>query len=98
MLLLLGSDEAVRETIGGLSGLLILMGKLALFGLNAEEIESDNTRYFPSLTEEMEYITTKNANNNVIKSAYETNQRSWFTCSSGFFLRAMEATESQVSQ
>ena len=43
---------------------------------NAATMASDKTRYLPSLTDEIEYITTKNANNKVIKSAYETNQRS----------------------
>ena len=32
-------------------------------------IESDSTRYLPSLTEETAYITTKNAKSKVIKSA-----------------------------
>ena len=34
-------------------------------------------------------ITTKNANNSVIKSAYDTSYRSWFACSAGFLFLAM---------
>ena len=37
--------------------------------LNADEMESDITRYLPSLIDEMAYITTKKANSNVMKSA-----------------------------
>ena len=37
--------------------------------LNADEMESDITRYLPSLIEEMAYITTKKANSRVMKSA-----------------------------
>jgi hypothetical protein len=33
-------------------------------------------RYFPSFTEESAYITTKKANSRVMKSAYDTSQRS----------------------
>ena len=33
-----------------------------------------------------EYITTKNAKSRVMKSAYDTSQRSWFSCSSSCFL------------
>jgi len=43
---------------------------------------SERILYLPSLIEEMEYMTTKNANSSVMKSAYETSQRSWFSCSS----------------
>ena len=45
----------------------VLAGDLG--SLNAVTIESDRTRYLSSLTEDMEYITTKKANNRVIKSA-----------------------------
>ncbi|CUS31499.1 hypothetical protein COMA2_10138 [Candidatus Nitrospira nitrificans] len=45
-------------------------------GLRAALIDSLTVRYFPTLTEEIEYITTKNANNKVMKSAYETSHRS----------------------
>ena len=44
--------------------------------------ESESTLYLPSFTDETAYITTKKANSKVIKSAYETSQRSWFSCSS----------------
>jgi hypothetical protein len=37
--------------------------------LKALTRESDITRYLPSLMEEMAYITTKNANSRVMKSA-----------------------------
>jgi hypothetical protein len=43
-----------------------------LWGLEVRKavcIESDSTRYLPSLTEETAYITTKNANSKVMKSA-----------------------------
>ena len=36
---------------------------------NAPAIDSDRTLYLPSLIEEMEYMTTKNANSSVMKSA-----------------------------
>ena len=45
-------------------------------GLSAALIDSLTVRYFPTLTDEIEYITTKNANSNVMKSAYETSHRS----------------------
>ncbi len=45
-------------------------------GFNAALIDSLTVRYFPTLTEEIEYITTKNANNKVMKSAYDTSHRS----------------------
>ena len=32
-------------------------------------MDSDNTRYWPSLTDDSEYMTTKNANSKVMKSA-----------------------------
>jgi hypothetical protein len=35
---------------------------------NAALSESDNTRNLPSFTDEMAYITTKNASNSVIRS------------------------------
>jgi hypothetical protein len=37
----------------------------------------------------MEYMTTKKANSKVMKSAYDTSQRSWFSCSSVRFFLAM---------
>ncbi len=43
-----------------------------LWGLverKAVDIDSDSTRNLPSLTEETAYITTKNANSSVMKSA-----------------------------
>ncbi len=45
-------------------------------GFSAALIDSLTVRYFPTLTEEIEYITTKNANNKVMKSAYDTSHRS----------------------
>jgi len=35
---------------------------------NAANNESDSTRYFPAFTEDMAYITTKNASNSVTRS------------------------------
>ena len=57
--------------------------------LNTPTSESERILYLPSLIEEMEYITTKKANSKVMKSAYETSQRSWFSCSSGALRLAM---------
>ncbi len=78
--------------VGVVRGLPIWMG-VGLRGeaRKAATRELDNTRYLPSLTEEIEYMTTKKANSSVMKSAYDTNHRSWFSCSSCFFLRAMIA-------
>jgi len=47
----------------------MLIGRM-LFGapLNAAIIESDRTRNFPSLTEDMAYITVNSANSNVTRS------------------------------
>jgi hypothetical protein len=39
-------------------------------------IELLRMRYFPSFTDESAYMTTKNANSRVMKSAYDTSQRS----------------------
>src|SRR4051812_14553211 len=36
---------------------------------------------FFASTSDTAYITTKNAKSSVMKSAYETSQRSWFSCS-----------------
>ncbi len=44
--------------------------------LNTPTSAWDRILYLPSLTEEIEYITTKNANSKVMKSAYDTSQRS----------------------
>ena len=52
-------------------------------------MESDRTRNFPSLTDDMAYITVNNANSKVTRSPYGIAQASAFTCSSCFFLRAM---------
>ena len=49
---------------------------------NAETSESERTRYLPSFNVEIAYITTKNANSSVMKSEYETSQRSRPCCSS----------------
>lgn len=40
------------------------------------------------LTDEIAYITTKNANSKVMKSEYEISQRSWFSGSSSYGRRA----------
>jgi hypothetical protein len=48
--------------------------------------ELDSALYLPSLTDEMEYMTTKKANNKVMKSANDTIQRSWLLVFTGSFL------------
>jgi hypothetical protein len=48
--------------------------------------ELDSALYLPSLTDEMEYMTTKKANNKVMKSANDTIQRSWLLVLTGSFL------------
>src|SRR5437588_471177 len=58
-------------------------------GFKASTMDWLTTRNLPSFTDEIEYITTKNANKSVMKSAYDTSQRSWFSCSSCFFFLAM---------
>src|SRR4030067_1861061 len=55
-------------------------------GLNAACADSLTALYLPSCIDDVEYITTKKANSSVIKSAYDTSHRSWFSCSSCFFL------------
>ena len=45
-------------------------------GFNAALIESLTVRNLPSFTDEIEYITTKKAKSKVMKSAYDTSQRS----------------------
>src|SRR3569832_1482563 len=72
-------------------GMLGAAGTAGMSLPNALPSDSDSTRYLDSLTEEMAYITTKNANSSVMKSAYETSQRSWFSCSSSNFFLAMPA-------
>jgi len=47
----------------------------------ASPSELARMRYLFSLTAETAYITTKNANSSVMKSAYEISQRSWFSWS-----------------
>jgi hypothetical protein len=54
------------------SGRLLLTGTLR----KALTIELLRMRYFPSFTDESAYITTKKANSRVMKSAYDTSQRS----------------------
>jgi hypothetical protein len=44
--------------------------------LNAFWIEFATVRYLPSLTDEIEYITTKNASSSVIRSPYGIAQAS----------------------
>ena len=50
--------------------------RLRLGALNEATMVSAKTLNLPSLTEDIEYITTKNANSRVMKSAYETSHRS----------------------
>src|SRR6476659_8982490 len=61
-------------------------------GLSAALSDSLTVRYFPILTDETEYMTTKNANRRVMKSAYETSHRSWFSCSSCLCFRMIQRT------
>ena len=49
---------------------------MLIMGFKASTMDWLTTLNLPSFTFEMEYITTKNANSSVMKSAYETNQRS----------------------
>ncbi|MNI75712.1 hypothetical protein D3C73_1318900 [compost metagenome] len=44
--------------------------------LNTPSSACEMTLYLPSLIEEIEYMTTKKANSKVMKSAYDTSQRS----------------------
>src|SRR6185437_3893326 len=53
----------------------------------AANSESDSTRYLPAFTEEIAYITTKNASSRVSRSAYGIAHASWFVCSSCLCLR-----------
>src|SRR5262249_55534299 len=53
----------------------------------AANSESDNTRYLPAFTEEIAYITPKNASSRVSRSAYGIAHASWFVCSSCLCLR-----------
>src|SRR5438309_5631378 len=62
---------------------------MLIMGFKASTMDWLTTLNLPSFTFEMEYITTKNANRSVMKSAYDTIQRSWFPCSSCFFFLAM---------
>src|SRR5690606_1302249 len=55
----------------------------------ADDSESASTRYLPSLSEEIAYMTTKKANRSVIRSAYGIAQASWFWCSSWRWRRPM---------
>ena len=75
------SEIAAGVDSGMLTGIRALAGAPEMLR-NATTMESDMTRYFPSLTEEMPYMTTKKANSSVMKSAYDTSQRSWFSGSS----------------
>ena len=93
------SERALWFVLGLLAGWLSVwlvvttcMAPAVLPGIlrNAELMASERTRYLPSFTDEMAYMTTKKANSRVMKSAYETSQRSWFSCSSSCRLRAMK--------
>src|SRR5579863_2057479 len=46
----------------------------------------------------VEYITTKNANRRVMKSAYDTSQRSWLAWATCFFLRLILSHSLQRSE
>lgn len=71
------SGTALAAPDGLLTMLPAWIGMIDLIGeQNAASSKSDNTRYLPSLTEDTAYITTKKANSSVMKSAYETSQRS----------------------
>jgi len=72
----LTTTSLLRGASGAVSAdLLVLKVKAAgeagglTTGLSAALIDSLTVRYFPTLTEEMEYMTTKNANRRVMKSA-----------------------------
>jgi hypothetical protein len=49
---------------------------------NAAASESESTRYLPSFTEDIAYMTTKNASSSVMRSPYGIAHASWFVCSS----------------
>ncbi|MCY1176910.1 hypothetical protein D9M73_171980 [compost metagenome] len=70
------------RTLSGCSSPIGIGFMLRSGSLNTPSKAWEITLYLPSLIEEMEYITTKKANSNVMKSAYDTSQRSWFSCSS----------------
>src|SRR6185312_3737450 len=53
---------------------------------------SESTRYLPSLTVEIAYITTKNASSSVMRSAYGIAHASWFVWSSCCCLRLRDMT------
>jgi hypothetical protein len=67
------------------SGLLPLLPKIPRSG-KAALIPSDRRPSLPESTCDTANMTTKNANSRVMKSAYDTSQRSWLTCSC-FLLR-----------
>jgi len=69
-------------------GASMMMGGAPFSRLKAWPMAFWKTRYLPSLTCEMAYMTTKKANSRVMKSAYEISQRSWLSGSSSYFLRA----------
>ena len=48
---------------------MLIIRSVVWISWNALTMESDRTRYLPSLIEEMAYITTKKANSRVMKSA-----------------------------
>ena len=57
------------EGPGGVRLFIWIGWKLRSRLLKAPVRESDSTRYLPSLTDEVEYMTTKKANSRVMKSA-----------------------------
>ena len=62
--------ERLAGTGAGAVALLVCTGWICLLlPLKASMIDSDITRYLPSLTTETAYITTKNASSSVIRSA-----------------------------
>src|SRR5690606_39310089 len=65
---------------------------------NAATRESESTRYLPSLTDEIAYITTKNASSSVTRSPYGIAHASWLTCSSCRLRRAIAALPQIAAQ
>ena len=67
-------------------------------GAKADMSELERASYFFSLMLELAYITTKKAKSKVMKSAYETNQRSLLSWSSGRWRLFREGFLKEVSR
>src|SRR5947208_1080286 len=96
----MGSGARIVGRTGGAPGLVRLIGDMpwvcadtTMSCRKAELIASESTRYLPSFSVEIAYITTKKANSKVMKSEYETSQRSWFWSSSSVARRRRMSTE-----